>query len=133
QLRVGLRVHRLQLVDGALRPRDAQHAQLREITRQSGLRRLDALVAQLLRQLVLRGDLVIAQHLADGVLPLLLREAADVLQRPHAEIHEPTPLSVKSSPMIECGTRPSSKCTLGTPDASTFKMLRAFAIMPPEM
>src|SRR5262249_35039338 len=117
-----------QLVDRALRTRDAQDAQLGQIARERSLGRVDAFAPQRLRQLLLRGDPLHAQRAPDRVLPRILGEF-----QPHAEIQLPTPLSVKSSPMIECGTRPSSRCTLGTPLASTLRMLRALAIIPPEI
>src|SRR4029077_2660459 len=68
---------------------------------------------------------------ADLLLPLVL--AGFLADDPHARIQEPTPLSVNSSPMTEWGTRPSSRWTLGTPEASTLRMLFAFAFIPPAM
>ena len=128
QLRGCLCAHRLELVDRAFRPRDAQHAQLGEIARERRLRRVDAFAPERFRQLLLGGDALDPQRAPNRILPRVLGEF-----QPHAEIQDPTPLSVNNSPMIECGTRPSSRCTLGTPFASTFRMLRALAIIPPEM
>src|SRR2546425_601972 len=84
--------------------------------------------AQPLGQFLLRGDAVRAQDAPDLFMALVLADF--FAEGPHAEIQEPTPLSVNSSPMMEWGTRPSSRCTLGTPLASTFKMLFVFATMP---
>src|SRR3981189_217790 len=124
-------IHRLPLVDGAPGTRHAQPPQLGEVARERGLRRLDALDGEQFRQLLLGGDAARAPETADLPVPLLL--AALFTHQPHARIQEPTPLSVNNSPMIECGTRPSSRWTLGTPEASTRRMLFAFAFMPPAM
>src|SRR5437868_1610177 len=131
ELRRGGRVDDLQLVHRAFGPRDAQHAQLGQIAREGGLGGLDALRGEQLRQLLLGGDAAGAQQAPDLLVPLVL--AGSIADQPHARIQEPTPLSVKSSPMIECGTRPSSRCTLGTPAESTLRMLFALAFIPPTM
>ena len=43
----------------------------------------------------------------------------------------PTPRSVKSSAITECGARPSKMCTLATPPSIARSMLLALATMPP--
>src|SRR5436309_2465472 len=87
-------------------------------------------MADLLRE-PLGGDAARAEQPPDLLLAVLL--AGLLADEPHDRIQEPTPLSVKSSPMMECGTRPSSRWTLGTPEASTRRMLLAFAFIPPEI
>src|SRR5207248_1851474 len=122
---------RLQLVHRACRPGNAEHAELRQVPRERGLGRLDALRGEKLRQLLLGRDAARPQQAADLFLALVL--AGFLADQSHARIQEPTPWSVNSSPMIECGTRPSSRCTLCTPAESTLRMLLALAFIPPLM
>src|SRR5882672_7030093 len=131
QLRGGGGVHRLELVDRALRAGDAEDTQLGQVTGKGGLGGLDALDRELLGQLLLRGDPARTKQLADLLVAAVL--GGLFARDSHARIQEPTPLSVKSSPMMECGTRPSSRWMFGTPEASTRSMLLALAFIPPEM